>query len=206
MDIGHLRRKAQLLTPNEVCAELLALSVVEHSYTPGTVITIELRESGGVICDTGRGMRLRPDPGDSLSHAERALTSVYPCLPASSEVESILCELIWGPRGSQGPALANHACPEFEFVSAREREVWSQRYRYGRPAGPATRLGRTDRTGTTIRFETAAPIDVTEVRELAGSLTSRIPGLVITGSRSPSVEREDPVLGGAGPMWGPRMH
>ena len=194
MNIDHLRREAQLLTPNEVCAELLALSVVEHRYTPDLVITIEIRGSRGVICDTGRGMRLRADPGDALSHAERALTSVYPCLPANSAVEWTLRELIWGSRGSQGPALANHACPEFEFMSARDGETWSQRYRYGRPTGRATRSGRTDRTGTTIRFNTDAPIDVTEVRELVGRLTSRIPGLVITRGQIPWVDGEDSVL------------
>ena len=125
-------------------------------------------------------MRLTPDRGDTLSHAERALTSVYPCLPLSSEVEAILHELIWGERGSLGPALANFACPSLRFISMREGQVWSQSYRYGTPIGPATMLGATGTTGTTIDFETAAPIERAAIAALVDKLNSRIPGLFIT--------------------------
>ena len=126
MDCNQLRQESQLLSPNEICAEFLALNVVEHSHTPSSRITVTLDQSGGTIADTGRGMRLAPDRGDTLSHAERALTSVYPCLPSSLEVESILRELIWGKRGPLGPALANFACPSFQFISERDGEIWSQ--------------------------------------------------------------------------------
>ena len=184
MDIDELRRESQLLTPNEVCAELLALSVVEHSYTPDLTIRVDLDGSRGRILDTGRGMRLKPDGGDKLSHAERALTSFYTCLPSSPEIEAILRELIWGERDSLGPALANFACPSLEYISKREGEVWSQTYRFGAPLGPATRLGSTETTGTTIRFETAAPIYLAAIADLANILSSRIPGLLITGLTS----------------------
>ena len=179
MDGIQLRQESRQLSPNDVCAELLALNVVEHSHTPGSRITVRLDRSGGTIVDTGRGMRMTPDRGDTLSHAERALTGVYPCLPSSPEVEAILRELIWWKRGPLGPALANFACPAFQFTSERDGEVWSQTYRYGTPAGPATMLGSTRTTGTTIRFETAGPIDRSAVATLVDALTSRIPGLVI---------------------------
>ncbi|RKP48220.1 hypothetical protein [Trinickia fusca] len=180
MDSNSIRRKTQLLTPNQVCAELLALSVVEYSYTPSLAITVELNETGGKISDTGRGMNLIPDRGDTLPHAQRALTSIYPCRPATPEIESILCAQIWGELGSLGPMLANLSCPSLQFISQREGEVWSQSYRYATPVGPATMLGATDKTGTTQVFETAAPIDRVVIANLVDTLCTAIPGLRIT--------------------------
>lgn len=182
MDYGQLRRESQQLSPNEIFAELLALSVVEHSFIPTVQIVVCVHTSGGVISDTGRGMRLTPDPSDELSHAERALTGVYPCLPANPEVEKVLTELIWGARGSLGPALANFACPSLQFTSQRDGEMWSQRYRYGIPLGSATMLGRTETTGTTITFEASAPLHQAAIFNLIDILRSRVPGLAITAA------------------------
>lgn len=84
----QLCREAQRLTPNDVCAELLACSVVEYSYAPEVLIAVELDRRAGKISDTGRGMQLKPDLGDALSHAERALTDVYPCIPSNSQLEN----------------------------------------------------------------------------------------------------------------------
>ncbi|RQR40637.1 hypothetical protein [Burkholderia sp. Bp9142] len=179
MDVESIRQMSRRLTPNEVCAELLALSVVEYSYSPAAIITVELRAARGRITDTGRGMRLKPDQGFELSHAERALTSFYPCLPSRPEVESVLREHIWHEHGSVGPALANFACASFQFISMREGQAWQQNYRYGTPVAPPKRLGRADTTGTTIDFETTAPIDYDVVAELVDVLTARIPGLHI---------------------------
>ncbi len=180
MNGDQLRREAQSLSPNEVCAAFLALNIVEHSYMPTSRIAIQLDLSGATITDTGRGMRLTPDRGDTLSHAERALTSIYPCLPSSPAVEATLRELIWGARGPVGPALANFACPCFQFISERDGEIWSQTYRYGLPTGAATLLGPTRATGTTVKFETAGPIDRAGFAALIDRLTARIPSLVIT--------------------------
>ncbi len=183
MHIDELRRVSRLLTPTEVCAELLALSVVEFSHTPGIAIAVALRGAEGTTNDTGRGMKLAPDEGDDIPHAERALTSVYPCLPATPEIATVLRELVWGDRDSQGPALANHACPSLQYTSRRRGEVWTQSYRYGAPLGPPTSLGSTDTTGTTIQFTTEGPIDADAIARLVAALRSRIEGLVIVGPR-----------------------
>jgi DNA gyrase/topoisomerase IV subunit B len=171
---------ARKLSPEGVCAELIALSVVEFSYTPSLKITVELGSRGGMISDTGRGMRLTPDGGDTLSHAERALTTVYPCLPAGPEIECILRELVWGRRGSLGPALANAACPFFRFESRRDGEAWSQEYRYGRPIGAPARLGPAGASGTVITFETSGPIDHEAVSNLVDELRARVPRLNVS--------------------------
>jgi DNA gyrase/topoisomerase IV subunit B len=172
------------LAGHEVVAEILALSIVEFSRTRQSRIALSLGHSGGVLRDTGRGMRLTPDRGDTISHAERALTSHYPCLPSDGDVGAVLHELVWGERGSLGPSLANFACRSYRFTSMREREIWSQQYECGQPTGPATLLGSTEETGTQVEFETNRPIDSTQVERLAQSLCERIHGLSISLERA----------------------
>ncbi len=176
MDAEQIRQSYPL-TPEEVVAELLALSVAEHTNVPGMRISIELDGATGALTDTGRGMRLTPDPGDTLSHVERALTSLYPVSASDPEVQAVLVDLVWGDRGSLGPALASASCPELEFTSRRQGEAWSQTYQDGVPQGPAELRGPADATGTTIRFETSVAIKVDAVQALAERLRLRIPDL-----------------------------
>ena len=178
--LDRLRHESSLLSPSDVCAEILALSVVEYTYTPSLRISIDLRRSGGKIHDNGRGIALIPDRGDTISHAERAHTCIYPFLSASPEVDAILLDLIWGARGAMGPALPAAACPSYSFVSEKDGEVWTQSYHYGIPIGAPSMLGKTGLSGTSITFETAAPIESAAVATLIKALVSRIPGLFIT--------------------------
>lgn len=179
MDHREILQLSRQLSPADVCAQLLALCVVEYSYTPTLRIALELDDAEGKLTDTGRGMRLTPDKGDTLAHAERALTGFYPCLPASSEFDAILHELVWGEHGSLGPSVANFACRSLKFTSMRDGEVWSQSYSYGAPSGPAMMLGSTDTTGTVIDFKTTEPINHAVVATLVETLRSRIPRLSI---------------------------
>jgi|SRR5579862_2382905 len=179
MDDDRLRREAALLSPNDICAEILALSVVEYTYAPSLSISAELGQSGGQIYDSGRGIMITPDPGDTMSHAERSHTCIYPCVSADPKVDSILQELVWGTRGALGPALPTAACPQYRLVSERDGEQWSQSFHYGVPLGPPKMLGRTSASGTTITFDTGGRIDRAAFARLTESLRFRIPGLVI---------------------------
>lgn len=200
-DDDRLRREASALSPDDICAEILALSVVEHTYTPSLSISAELGLSGGRIHDTGRGIMLTPDPGDTMSHAERSHTCIYPCVSANPKVDAILQELVWGKRGALGPALPTAACPLYQFVSERDGEKWSQIFRYGVPLGPPKMLGQTLATGTTITFDTGGRIDHGAFGRLTESLRVRIPGLVITFRENASfaVPVFEPPLPEAGP-------
>lgn len=180
MHDDRLRREAALLSPNDICAEILALSVVEYTYMPSSSIRVELGQSGGQIRDSGRGIMITPDPGDTMSHAERSHTCIYPCFSASPKVDSILQELVWGKRGTMGPALPTAACSQYQLVSEIEGERWSQTFQYGVPLGPPKMLGETSQSGTTITFDTGARIDHAAFARLTDTLCFRIPGLVIT--------------------------
>ncbi|MEM8974908.1 MAG: hypothetical protein AAGD43_22845 [Pseudomonadota bacterium] len=179
MEQDQLRVLSRQLTPNDVAAEILALSVVEHSYTADLVIRVKIGAKGASISDNGRGMRLYPDPGDTISHAEHALTGFYPCLPADSDTEAVLRELIWDTHGALGPALANFACPSLTFTSQRDNETWSQSYRFGKPLTSPSRRGLSTTTGTIIKFETKGRIDRAVFVDLIDTLNVRISGLPI---------------------------
>lgn len=179
MDDDRLCREAALLTPNDICAEILALSVVEYTYTPSLRIIVALGPTGGQIYDSGRGVMITPDPGDTMSHAQRSHTRIYPCVSASPNVDLVLQELVWGNRGTLGPALPTAACPLYQLVSEREGERWSQVFQYGVPLAPPRMVGRTSESGTTITFDTGGRIDHAAFGRLTDSLGVRIPGLVI---------------------------
>lgn len=182
---------ADLAVPDAVALELIALSVCEHTHhihAERPPVQIQLAISGalmGTIQDTGRGMRLEPDPGDEMSHAERACTSIYPIEAADASVQAALGELVWGPAGSQGPVVANALCSAFVFQSRRDGEVWEQCYRRGVPEGPACLVGATQRSGTTIRFlvdsrfASKRSLDPEFLQERIAQLGARVPGLSI---------------------------
>jgi DNA gyrase/topoisomerase IV subunit B len=174
-------RRTYPLEPAQIVAELVALSVVEYGYSPTMTIALTIDGDRCELSDTGRGMSLEPDPGDVISHAERALTSIYPIDPRTDEVKDLLTRLVWQRRGSLGPVLANANCPEFVFVSRRRAEEWTQRFEYGVPTGPASRVGPTDVHGTTIRLRAEGEIDVNHVRLIAEELRTQILGLIIIG-------------------------
>ncbi len=179
MTTEDLRREARKLTATDVLGEVLALSIVEFTMAPGVSISIELTSSGATVSDTGRGISLPPDAGDTLSHAERAFTSFYPCLPSLPDVDMVLHELIWGARGPLGPALPNFACPVLQFTSRRDGEAWSQTFHYGKAAGPASMVDYVGTTGSTVCFETETPIDHALVARLIQNVSARIPRLDI---------------------------
>lgn len=153
--------------------------------SPALSISVALGQSGGQLHDSGRGIMLTPDPGDTMSHAERSHTCIYPCFSANPDVDSLLQELVWGKRGAFGPALPTAACPRYQFVSEREGQKWSQTFQYGVPLEPPKMLGHTSASGTTITFDTGGRINHAAFAKLVDTLRLRIPGLAITFQAQP---------------------
>lgn len=170
----------QKLSPTEAVAALIALSVVEHTNSDGVAIVVELGDKRATITDTGRGMKVAPDAGEAISHAEKGLTSVFPVVPDDPDIERLLNELVWGDQGSLGPAAANAACVEFRFTSRRCGEEWTQVYRSGTSMGPPQRVGPTDATGTTVDLTTTGPINYEAIHTLAEQLRTALEGLRLT--------------------------
>jgi DNA gyrase/topoisomerase IV subunit B len=167
------------LRPHEVVGEFLALSVVESSYSPGLRVSIMIDGCKARINDTGRGMQLRPDEGDDIPHSERALTTIYPIFPESEELKDLLTGLVWGARGSLGPALANRHCVSLLYCSRRDGEEWTQHFRHGQSMGPPERVGSTTDVGTSIVCVTRSAIDVVELSLLVEQIHASVPEIEI---------------------------
>ena len=188
MNTADLKMIASTLTPVKVCAELLALSIVEQVHCTGSEISVSLSKSGGCISDTGRGIRLEPDDGYSISHAELALTTYYPCFSENSKVDDVLSDLIWGQHGSMGPALANYACKNLTYLSRRSKQIWEQSYAYGLPMGAPKKLGSTLQTGTEIHFQTNGEIEIESFESIIRRIKEKLPDFKIHFSASKNHE------------------
>lgn len=167
-------RQTERLTPTQVVLEFIALSVVESTYSPGLEVSVDLWGNTVVIEDSGRGMQLAPDEGDTIPHAQRALTSIYPVESASPEVDQLLSELVWGSRGSLGPSIANSNCAELQYRSRRDGEAWVQRFERGLPTGPPELVGPTTASGTTIVIRTLGRADGAAVAKVIERLTTEV--------------------------------
>jgi DNA gyrase/topoisomerase IV subunit B len=66
----------------------------------------------------------------------------------------VLTVLVWGSRGSLGPAIANRHCETLQYWSRRDGEEWTQRFRRGRRLGPSQHVGDATDVGTTIEIVT----------------------------------------------------
>lgn len=174
-----MEAEAESLSAIDVIGEFMALSVVEASFVPSMLIEVAKVGTKMHIRDTGRGMQIRPDRGDKLPHATRAMISYYPCLPDDHELEARLNQLVWKGRGSLGPAVANLACSHLSFTSHREGVAWKQSFSWGKPDAPLSRKGPTTHRGTEITFETKTPVCKDHLTELANSLCELVNDLTI---------------------------
>ncbi len=177
-----------MLSPTEVTAEFIALSVVESTHSPDVSIYVTIEGSAATVSDTGRGMQLKPDPGDEIPHAQRVMTSIYPIRSATADVDELLTSLVWGSRGSLGPAVPNANCTELQFWSRRDGEEWTQHYQAGSPVIPLSKAGLTTRTGTTVSFVTTDPIDTANITALVRRLSEALPNLAIHLNTKPDRE------------------
>lgn len=168
--------------------ELAALAAVETFHAGGPVpIRVALhgpREAS--VEDGGRGMRLDPDAGDSISHVERAMTSIYPVACRNPDVQRALEEWLWGARGSLGPVVVSALSEELVLESRRGGRLWRQVYRRGRSHGRPRDTGPAATSGTTIRFQadpeifSTATFDPARIARRLEELRAAVPGLDLT--------------------------
>lgn len=168
------------LAPHEIVAEFIAAAVVEWSYDKTVQIGVTVDGDRATIIDNGRGMQVAPDEGETIGHAEKALTTAYPILASDPGVDRVLDEVVRGGRPSQGVSAAAAACPHLRFVSRRGHDAAAQSFDHG-VAGPPERLLAPYGQGTTIELRTATPIDLEAVVGLTEHLRHRFSGLTIAG-------------------------
>lgn len=132
-------------------AEQCFLDVV-NEYAEGTLTgaTISLGTDGALeVSDNGVGVPAAAPDGQGLS----PLVNCYTNLEATwGRLRQVRAREFYPGLMGVGAACVNFLSAWFEVESAREGELWLQRFEQGQPSSRLVSLGRTDRHGTRVRF------------------------------------------------------
>lgn len=182
-----------------VLEELIALSAIEvvDQRAAGAISIELLGPLRALVRDPGRGMNFGPEPGQPISHAEYALTHIYPIPVASERLAAALTGWLWGARGSLGPVVANALCSSYTVQGRLDGQAVRQSFRSGRPEGPPTRCDSRC-SGTRIELEVDASLlgdrprlHLTRLQARVDELIESVPDLAVCSS---------------GPTWGRGGH
>jgi DNA gyrase subunit B len=114
-------------------------------------IDVTIHTEGSVtVIDNGRGIPTGPHPGDPKKRtaAEIAMTELH----AGGKFESKAYKISGGLHGV-GVSVVNALSEWLDLEIKQNGDVFEQHYERGFPAGPLTKLGKTNRRGTKITFK-----------------------------------------------------
>ncbi|MBD3354443.1 DNA topoisomerase (ATP-hydrolyzing) subunit B [Candidatus Woesearchaeota archaeon] len=114
-----------------------------------TKIIVKIHKDGSVsISDNGRGIPVDTHPKFNMPAVQVVMTKLH----AGGKFDSKVYKVAGGLHGV-GISVANALSKELEVKIKRNKKIYFQKYRKGKPISELKNIGDTEKRGTTVRFK-----------------------------------------------------